>query len=413
MNERPALWQKRTMAALAGYPRAISRAIVASLLLTAVSCIQVRDVGNVGGPQGPTDLLVVASTPTPVGFEGIGSVVLFAQASGGTPPYSFRWTQNSGLPVELDGESSENPTIIGPLAVGRYTFRALATDAAGFRASGFVTVEVIPVVAPIVPDFTITGQATMLKAGLSDDLRDAVLLWEVIQGTATLDDPASTTPNLTTLIGETVHLRLTVSLPGGAPDQVAERTFSVVSVSDLHPAVTIETNLGPFVIELDGELTPRHMVNFLLYVDEGFYDGLLIHRNACTPNAGSEDCVPFVIQGGGYRRVNGDLELVQPTRDPINKENENSPSNTTLYSVALALSGGDANSGTTQFFINLNPDNSFLDAQGFTVFGSVSNGREVIDAIVAMHRVESPIIAGEVSLPEEDVVMVRVTRLMQ
>jgi len=160
---------------------------------------------------------------------------------------------------------------------------------------------------------------------------------------------------------------------------------------------------------LEADLAAGHTENFLRYVDEAFYDGVLFHRNACTENDDTGECDPFVLQGGGYERVDGELELKEPTHPTIASEADNGLSNAELYSVALALSNNNPASGRVQFFINLD-DNSFLDDLSFTVFGRVVAGRDVVDAIVAMPRTDSPIITGEVSLPAEDVIMTRVHR---
>lgn len=384
--------------------------LAASVVLIGLSCIEVRDVGIVEGPQGETDLVVHATTDAPAVFEGASSAVLTAEASGGTPPYLFRWDQNGGPTVEISGETSATLTVSGLSDPGRYVFRVVATDADGFHATDYVTVEVLSSVTASAPDYAIVGQPIGLSAEIAGDLSEPSILWEVTQGTATLDDPTSATPMLTTQAGETVRLRLTITPAGATESGAATREFEVVSVFDLHPRVQVQTNFGDFVMELDGENTPEHMVNFLLYADDGFYDGLLFHRNACTDNPDTGACDPFVLQGGGYHRVDGELVLVPPTRDTVAQENENSPSNGTLYSVALALTGGDPNSGATQFFINLSTDNAFLDAQGFTVFGQVVEGTEAVDAIVATPRVENSIISGEVSLPAEDVIIEQVTR---
>ena len=146
----------------------------------------------------------------------------------------------------------------------------------------------------------------------------------------------------------------------------------------------------------------------LAYVDDGFYDGLLFHRVLCTEieeeetssdgttaedDAAETDdndiaavlgCDPFVIQTGGYRRTDGELEQAEATRDPVTSEADNGLSNATPYSVAMALAGGDVDSGTTEFFINIDADNGYLDDQYFTVFGSVvdDGGREIVGDIV-------------------------------
>ncbi|RME37097.1 MAG: peptidyl-prolyl cis-trans isomerase [Planctomycetota bacterium] len=184
----------------------------------------------------------------------------------------------------------------------------------------------------------------------------------------------------------------------------------MISNPDRKPQVEVVTNFGTFTIELDAERAPQHVVNFLWHVDRGFYNGLLFHRSACTPDPDTGECVPFVLQGGGFRREDGELVPVETTRDPVPSEADNGLSNSVVYSVALALLGNDPDSGRTEFFINLS-DNAFLDDLGFTVFGMVVAGTEVVDSIAALERTDSPVIPGEVSLPVEDVIMEEVRRV--
>lgn len=196
---------------------------------------------------------------------------------------------------------------------------------------------------------------------------------------------------------------------GGTGPTVSDPCDDTAALANRVP-VRVETNFGSFVIELNVEAAPLHAANFLTFVDDGFYDGLLFHRNACSPNETTGECEPFVLQGGGFLRVGGELAVRPVTRDPVMSEAGNGLSNSTLLGVALALSGGNVNSGTSQFFINLR-DNGFLDALGFTVFGLVVEGGDVINAIAAMERTLNPILPGELSLPVEDVIMQSVRRV--
>ncbi len=363
------------------------------------------------GPEEPSDLVVTAGTETPTTLEA-AAVTLTAEAAGGEPPYLFRWDQNAG-PAEITlADVTTSTATTGPLtSPGRYLFRVVVTDGEGFHATGFVAVEVVDAVTATAPEIAVVGEPVELSATLDPRVGDASVLWEVVRGTASLEGASSTSPRLTTTTGETVEVLLTVSSPsaGDAP-ATATRSFEIVSVHDLHPRVLVETTNGDFTLEFDGELAPLHTANFLLYVDDGFYDGLLFHRNACTENRETEVCEPFVLQGGGYRRVAEDLEPEKATRDPVASEAENGLTNGVPYSVSLAFTGGDPESGTTQFFINL-ADNGVLDDQSFTVFGSVSAGREIVDAIAATERTDSPIVPGEVSLPVEDVIIERMSRV--
>jgi len=161
------------------------------------------------------------------------------------------------------------------------------------------------------------------------------------------------------------------------------------------PGVRVKTSLGEFVIELDPESAPVTVANFLQYVDDGFYDGTIFHR-----------VVPeFVIQGGGLQ-----ADLVEKTtRPPIPNESDNGLSNV-RGTVAMARMN-DPNSATAQFFINL-VDNPVLDATadrlGYTVFGRVIEGTDVIDQIAAVKTGERD---GLTDVPVEDVVIEDIERI--
>jgi len=386
------------------------RLIVAGALAMA-SCVPLRDAAVVG-PEGESDLTVTASTPTPEVFEGTAAM-LAAESSGGTPPYLFQWDQNAG-PTEVAFTGATDSTLtVGLLSEpGNYVFRVVVTDSEGARATDFVTVQVQSAVKTTVPKLAVGGEPVTLSATLGTQSEAATLLWEVTFGQASLSNPTSANPILTTEAAGTIKLRLTTTIPSTSGASVTTMNdFEIASVLDLTPQVLIETNFGDITIELDGEAAPLHTANFLLYVDDGFYAGVLFHRMVCTSNVDTGECEPFVLQGGGYKRVDGELKLVSATRDPVPSEADNGLSNGVLYSVALALTGGNPNSGTTQFYFNLNEENSFLDNQGFTVFGRVVDGTNVVDDIAALETIASPILPGEVSLPAQDVIMEHVTRV--
>ena len=138
-----------------------------------------------------------------------------------------------------------------------------------------------------------------------------------------------------------------------------------------NPQVNLQTNKGLIVIELYPDQAPQSVANFLAYVDAGFYDGTIFHR--VIPD--------FMIQGGGFT---ADLEK-KATRDPIPNEADNGLKNE-RGTLAMARTN-DPNSATAQFFIN-HKDNAFLDHSGknprgwgYAVFGRVTNGMSVVDAI--------------------------------
>ncbi len=135
------------------------------------------------------------------------------------------------------------------------------------------------------------------------------------------------------------------------------------------PRVALATSEGEIVLELDATRAPKSVANFLAYVRAGHYDGTVFHRVM-------QD---FMIQGGGYT---ADLQQ-KPTRAPIQIESQNGLKNV-RGSVAMARTS-DPNSATSQFFINV-VDNARLDfpsfdGHGYTVFGKVVTGLDVVDKI--------------------------------
>lgn len=130
-----------------------------------------------------------------------------------------------------------------------------------------------------------------------------------------------------------------------------------------------QTALGNIDVEMLDADTPNTVANFLSYQQSGAWDNLIVHRSQSN----------FVIQGGGYTVEDGLVERVG-TSPPINSEASAANSNV-RGTLAMALVGGDVNSGTSQWYFNV-ADNTFLDAQGFTVFGRViGTGMDVVDSI--------------------------------
>lgn len=134
--------------------------------------------------------------------------------------------------------------------------------------------------------------------------------------------------------------------------------------------VTFRTTHGDITIELFEQEAPVTVENFLGYVDDGFFDGTIFHR-----------VIPgFVIQGGGFDAA---MER-KSTREPIKNEADNGLKNV-RGTLSMARTS-DINSATSQFFINLQ-DNQVLDHGardfGYAVFGRVTGGMDVVDAIAA------------------------------
>ena len=134
-----------------------------------------------------------------------------------------------------------------------------------------------------------------------------------------------------------------------------------------NPQVELRTSLGAITLELYPERAPLTVKNFLQYVEDGFYNGTIFHRVIDG----------FMIQGGGFAR---DLNA-KPTRPPIPIESQNGLRNE-IGTIAMARTR-DPNSATAQFFINVvnNEDLNHPkpDGHGYTVFGKVIRGMEVVD----------------------------------
>ncbi|MDC1183979.1 peptidylprolyl isomerase [Gammaproteobacteria bacterium] len=136
--------------------------------------------------------------------------------------------------------------------------------------------------------------------------------------------------------------------------------------------ITIKTSVGDIHLELDGEKAPITVENFVTIAKSGYYDGTIFHR---VING-------FMVQGGG---LNADMSNKSSGTAPIQNEANNGLINN-RGTVAMARTG-EPHSATGQFFINHN-DNAFLNhtgenpqGWGYAVFGKVTEGMDVVDAI--------------------------------
>lgn len=157
--------------------------------------------------------------------------------------------------------------------------------------------------------------------------------------------------------------------------------FSCLFLPQLSHATVVEvrTVLGDFQINLFDETTPETVQNFLQYVSSGAYANNVVHR--VEPN--------FVMQAGGFT-YNGSTPLDNVAEGtPV--VNEPALSNV-RGTISMAKLGGNADSATSQWFINLannSAGSSSLDTQngGFSAFGQVlGDGMDVVDAISALTR---------------------------
>jgi peptidyl-prolyl cis-trans isomerase B (cyclophilin B) len=158
------------------------------------------------------------------------------------------------------------------------------------------------------------------------------------------------------------------------------------------PKVKLTTSLGEIIIQLNTEKAPVSSANFLMYVNEGFYNGTIFHR--VIPD--------FMAQGGGF-----DTGFNQKAvHAPIKNEADNGLTN--LRGTLAMARTSDPNSATAQFFINLK-DNSFLNhtsqtsnGWGYAVFGEVIEGMDVVDAMAKQATGNR---GGHQDVPKTDIVI--------
>jgi cyclophilin family peptidyl-prolyl cis-trans isomerase len=237
-----------------------------------------------------------------------------------------------------------------------------ATDSAGNTATCTQSVKVrLPGKPQITcpPDVTAvaTGPLTPVTLGqaTATDDEDGTL-------TPTNDAPADGFP-----LGDTI-------VTWRAVDSANNVATCQQKVTVKNPSVQVTTSKGLFVIELLPADAPQTVANFLRYVNEEFYSGMIFHRVIAD----------FVVQTGGFLP-----DGTQPaTHDPVVNEFKDSNVRAT---VAMAKRGDDPNSATSQWFVNLADNSQNLDNQngGFTVFGRVTQGMESVVDVIAQVPVDS------------------------
>lgn len=182
---------------------------------------------------------------------------------------------------------------------------------------------------------------------------------------------------------------LVSAAPAVAPSNSTSEGTKAMSTN---PRVKLHTNQGDMVITLDAAKAPKTVENFLTYVKEGFYNGTVFHRVIDG----------FMIQGGGFEPG---MKQKQ-THAPIENEANNGLKND-KYTLAMARTS-DPHSATAQFFINV-ANNDFLNftaptpnGWGYAVFGSVTEGTDVVDKIKGVKTGNK---GFHQNVPNEDVII--------
>ena len=171
-----------------------------------------------------------------------------------------------------------------------------------------------------------------------------------------------------------------------------------------NPRVLVETSMGSFEMELFRDRVPATVVNFLIYVRDGFYDGTVFHRVIRD----------LIVQGGGL--AVGEEDRLEPRIEGLRGTIINQASRNLLNrrgTVAMAR-GSAPDSARAQFFINLNHNSSFdyrngsPSGIGYAVFGQVTEGMDVVDQI---GRVRTGNQDGMRDVPREPVIIHSIARV--
>jgi len=221
-----------------------------------------------------------------------------------------------------------------------------------------------PTITGVKPETLQYGKSATIYLG-GKDLRSNM----VVETNGACINPSFASSSTTDML----VLNCTVKVFGNFTLNIKTADGVVVNTTSMtvpNPHVSILTSLGSIVLELNPTAAPITVSNFLNYANSGFYNNTLFHRVMAE----------FVIQGGGYTTG---MVKKEGQKDPIVLESKNGLSNL-RGTVAMARVGNEANSATSEFFIN-HVDNLYLDtsAGGYAVFGKVVQGLEDVVDIIA------------------------------
>lgn len=393
-------------------------------------CMAVLVIGQTlpACPTTPTDTTPVERDALPTTAQAQTAaaagdlVALTAVADGSDITYS--WVQISGPGVKL--ESADTPVAVfrAPSLAQDATLQFLVTtftSTAAGRATVSVTVAGDPnydpgtggggggggeesrPIARAGDDQTVDQSASVTLDGGQSTGTLPAFRWRQTRGTSvSLTSPTSartdfTAPAFSSAGGNELEFELEVRDVRGR----VSRDRVKVTINDPaapgpdegNPRVAVTTSLGNFVIEVDQAKAPNTARNFLQYVDDEFYDGLIFHRVIAG----------FVVQTGGFQSG-----LVRKdTREAIALESTGLKND--RATVAMARTN-DPNSATSQFYVNLVNNDSLNPTgpnTGYTVFGKVVEGMDVVDRIAT---VQTEAQQGFNDVPVTDVIVQSIRR---
>lgn len=370
---------------------------------------------------------IVTKASAPVSVSVADTVILVATATadvaGGA--ISYNWLQVAGFGVSIVNASRASASFVSPSLPSDQTLRFIITTINERGDVGRAEISILVLADPnyVAEQEQATGSGKpVARAGQDSEAEESSVVtlngssssgnqltysWKQLEkSTVEIQDPNSDiatfeAPSFVVAGINQLEFELEVRdrRGRGDTDQV------VITVFELTPRVKVETSMGDFVIELNRDKAPLSVANFLVYVDDGFYDGTIFHRVISG----------FVAQGGGFiRNAQGDLDTKE-TNDPVAIEADNGLKND-RGTVAMARTN-DPDSATSQFFVNL-VDNDGTDGstnlnpggvspEGYTVFGLVVEGMDVVDAIG-----EAPTGSqgGMNDVPDDDIEIISIKR---
>lgn len=411
-------------------------AVLVLAQLTELQCQPLTLPGsNAGAPTSP---FVTPARPISTAAEAslaeaeIGDTVeLFGTSdadSSGDVFYS--WVQTRGPGVSILNANTANAGFVAPSLPEDTVFAFLVTtrNSAGERGRSSVEVTVradpdfdfssgnnnsnlpgnsnssggsgIPV-ANAGADQSVAGGSTVRLNGSNSRGRDIGYTWTQVGGTnVTLTNPMKPQPTFTApafAVGGVNRLEFELTVRDSSSRTSSDRVVITITDGSVqgNPRARIVTNFGSITVELFPDDAPVTVQNFLQYVDDNYYNGLIFHR-----------VIPaFVVQGGGFQPG----LTPRTTRDPIVLE-AGLPND--RGTIAMARTS-DPDSATSQFYINV-VDNADLNASGanpgYAVFGEVIDGLNVVDLIAAAPTTSRN---GFNDVPVQDIIIQRIERVSQ
>lgn len=171
-----------------------------------------------------------------------------------------------------------------------------------------------------------------------------------------------------------------------------------IDPSNIYPQVNIETSMGTIIVELDRVKAPITVDNFLSYVVSGQYNNTVFHR-----------VIPeFIVQGGGYDK---DFSPIKLNGNIVNESGNGLKNDMGTISMAKENRPHTANS---QFFFNIADNDSLNPGRqwGYTVFGNIIEGQEVVDAIALVKTQYNEALSWD-DVPVEPVILIKATLIAE